>query len=121
MSREYSKNIIPRAKELRKNMTPQEKRIWYDYLAKYPVRFQRQKTIGVYIADFYCAKARLVVEIDGSQHYSDEGLAGDAERTEVLNKMGISVIRFTNRDTEQQFGEVCRTIDEAVKSALKRE
>ena len=118
MSREYNKTIIPRAKELRKNMTPQEKHIWYDFLDKYPVRFQRQKTISNFIADFYCAKAKLVIEIDGSQHYTENGLVYDAERTLILKDIGISVIRFSNREIENNFNNVCRMIDEAVKSRL---
>ena len=118
MSREYNKTIIPRAKELRKNMTPQEKQIWYDFLAKYPVRFQRQKTIGNFIADFYCAKAKLVIEIDRSQHYTEDGIAYDTERTSILKDIGISVIRFSNLEIENNFDNVCRMIDEAVESRL---
>ena len=118
MSREYSKDIIPRAKELRKNMTPQENHIWYDFLRKYPVCFQRQKTIGIFIADFYCAKARLIIEIDGSQHYTEDGLEKDLNRTMILNELGISVIRFTNSEIDKNFDYVCRKINETVKSAL---
>jgi len=119
MSRKYNENLIPRAKELRKNMTPQEKHIWYDFLAGYPVRFQRQKTIGIFIADFYCAKARLIIEIDGNQHYTKEGLASDTERTFILNDLGISVIRFTNFEIEKHFNAVCQMIDETVKTNMK--
>ncbi len=70
MSLEYNKKLIPRAKELRKNMTKQENHLWYDFLRIYPVRFQRQKTIDNYIADFYCHKAKLIIELDGSQHFT---------------------------------------------------
>jgi len=111
--------IIPRAKELRKNMTSQEKHIWYDFLVKYPVRFQRQKTIGNFIADFYCAKAKLIIEIDGSQHYTEDGVEKDSIRTFILNDIGLSVIRFSNRDIENNFNGVCQIIDETVKSAVK--
>ena len=84
MSLEYNKNLIPRAKELRKNATPQENRLWYDFLSKHEVRFQRQKAIGNYIVDFYCYRAGLVIEIDGSQHFTQEGIQKDRFRTEIL-------------------------------------
>ena len=77
MSLPYNHKLIPRAKELRKDATEQEKCLWYKYLSQYPIRFQRQKTIGRFIADFYCAKAKLVIELDGSQHFSNEGKAYD--------------------------------------------
>ena len=85
----YDKKNIPLAKELRKNMTPWERKLWYEFLRYYPVRFQRQKAIGAYIADFYCAKARLVVELDGSQHYEPEQAEKDIQRTVELEKMGL--------------------------------
>ena len=121
MSRKYNKILIPRAKDLRNNMTPQEKHIWYDFLVKYPVRFQRQKTIGNFIADFYCAKAKLIVEIDGSQHYTEEGFINDSVRMSLLNDIGLSVIRFSNHEIEKHFNSVCRMIDETVKSVVKGE
>lgn len=81
MSLPYKKHLIPRAKELRKEATKQENHLWYDFLCSYPVRFQRQKTVGSFIADFYCHKAKLVIELDGSQHYSEQGQAYDEERS----------------------------------------
>ena len=90
----YNKGIIPLAKELRANMTPEEKHLWYDFLREYPIRFQRQKTIGNYIADFYCAEASLVIELDGSQHYEEKNKESDAERTAFLESYGLTVIRF---------------------------
>ena len=84
MSLEYNKELIPRAKELRKNMTRQEKHLWYDYLSAYPVRFQRQKTIGSVIVDFFCAKAKLVVELDGGPHYTRQGKAYDDAISKLL-------------------------------------
>ena len=116
----YNKGIIPLAKELRANMTPEEKHLWCDFLREYPIRFQRQKTIGNYIADFYCARARLVIEIDGSMHGTDENIQKDRERTEYLESIGLSVIRFTNSDVRKRFEGVCLFIDEQVKNLSLR-
>ena len=80
MQRKHNKDIIPTAKMLRKNMTKEEKHLWYDFLRPYPVRFSRQKVLGKYIADFYCAEAKLVIELDGSGHYTEEGKQCDEER-----------------------------------------
>ena len=118
MSLEYNKKNIPLAKALRKNATPQENHLWYDFLSKYEVRFQRQKSIGNFIADFYCHKAKLVIEIDGSQHYTEAGMEKDAFRTEVLSELGLLVVRFSNRQINTNFRGVCEYIDIVVKSAL---
>ena len=83
---EYNKNNISLAKSLRKNMTPWERKLWYNYLRHYNVRFQRQKAIGDYIVDFYCAKARLIIELDGGGHYTTEQQEKDKIRTEYLQK-----------------------------------
>ena len=119
--KQYNKKNIPHAKELRKNMTPWERKLWYDYLRQYPVRFQRQKAIGNYIVDFYCAKAKLVVELDGSQHYEPEAMQKDQERTTFLEKQGLKVLRFTNREIDLQFWQVCEVIDLAVKARYQQE
>ncbi|MBQ8145626.1 MAG: endonuclease domain-containing protein [Clostridia bacterium] len=116
--KKYNKSNIPLAKELRTNMTPEERHLWYDYLRAYPIRFQRQKAIGNYIADFYCAKARLVIELDGSFHGTEENRENDRERTEYLESVGITVIRFTNTDVRKNFREVCLFIDECVRKSL---
>ena len=92
--KEYNRSNIPLAKSLRKNMTKQEKQLWYKFLRTFPVRFQRQKAIGNYIADFYCAKAKLVIELDGGGHYTDEQAAKDAVRTEYLEKQDLTVLRM---------------------------
>ena len=110
MSKPYNRTIIPRAKELRKNMTAQEKHLWYDYLSKLTVRFQRQKVIGSYIVDFYCHAHALVIEVDGSQHYTETGLAHDNERTAYLKCLNLTVIRVTNLEIDKQFAAVCQTI-----------
>ncbi len=118
MSLDYNKNLIPRAKELRNQATPQEDKLWYQFLHKYPVRFQRQKTIGTFIADFYCHKAKLIIELDGSQHFTPEGMSYDAARTAALETYGLNVIRFTNREIDGEFDAVCRKIDHEVSVKL---
>lgn len=119
MIRMYNKNLIPKAQDLRKNMTPQEKKLWYGYLSKYPLRFRRQKPITKYIVDFYCAKAKLVVEVDGNQHYTKEGLAYDEKRTTFLeNVFKLKVIRFKNEEVDNNFQQVCNTIDKVVKERI---
>ncbi len=119
MSLKYNKKLIPRAKELRHNMTKQEKHLWYDFLCKYPVRFQRQKAIDNFIVDFYCHKAKLIVELDGSQHYSEEGMEYDSSRSDILAQYALKVIRFANTDVDKNFADVCVAIDEKVKQRLK--
>ena len=114
----YEKSNIPLAKKLRKNMTDCERKLWYEFLRSYPLRFQRQKVIGKYIADFYCAKAGLVVELDGGEHYEPEQIEYDAERTKYLNEVNIQVLRFTNIEVLNNFYSVCSTIDEYTKSRL---
>ena len=118
MSLGYNKNNVTLAKNLRKNATAQENHLWYDYLSKYKVRFQRQKAIDNFIADFYCHKAKLVIEIDGSQHYNEEGKKNDEFRTEVLEGYDLKVIRFTNAQINTNFCGVCKYIDIVVKAAL---
>ena len=86
-------DLLENARELRREMTPQERKLWYLFLRKYPVKFYKQRIIGPYIVDFYCASAKLVVEIDGSQHYDVAGQAYDAKRTEYLTKLGLRVVR----------------------------
>ncbi len=99
-------------------MTPQEKHLWYDFLNSHPVRFQRQKTIKSFIADFYCHEARLIVEIDGSQHYTEQGLAYDEERTNILKEFNLEVLRFSNYDIDTNFEGVCIAIDKTVKERI---
>ena len=120
MSLDYDKKLTPLAKSLRKNATPQERHLWYDFLRGYTPRFQRQKTIGPYIADFYCHDVCLVIELDGGQHYTEEALAYDAARTEALQTRGLSVLRFTNQEIDSHFPAVCMQIDEAVHGRLNQ-
>ena len=106
----YNKDNIPLAKGLRKNMTPWENKLWYQFLRAFSPRFQRQKAIGDYIADFYCAKARLVVELDGGGHYEPGQAAKDRERTKALEDMGLRILRFSNLDVDKNFPGVCEKI-----------
>ena len=112
----YNKANIPLAKTLRKNMTPWERKLWYDYLRNYPVRFQRQKAIGAYIADFYCAKARLIIELDGGGHFTPEQRDADAARTNALEAMDLTVLRISNLEIDRNFSGVCEAIDLAVQN-----
>ena len=107
----YNKSNIPLAKELRKNMTPWERKLWYEYLRTYPIRFQRQKAIGNYIVDFYCAKARLVIELDGGGHFTPEQVEKDQIRTKELENMNLTVVRICNLDVDKNFRGVCEYID----------
>ena len=113
--KDYNKENIPLAKTLRKNMTPWERKLWYDFLRYYPVRFQRQKAIGNYIADFYCAKVRLVIELDGGGHYTAELARKDEMRTKDLASMNLTVVRICNLDIDRNFSGVCEYIDLTVK------
>jgi len=121
MSLDYNKKNITLAKNLRKNSTPQEKHLWYDFLSKYEIRFQRQKAIDNFIADFYCHKAKLIIEIDGSEHYTEKGIKADNFRTEILEGYDLRVIRFTNRQVDTNFNGVCEHIDTTVKAFLREE
>ena len=114
----YNKSNIPLAKNLRKNMTPWERKLWYECLRNYPIRFQRQKAIGKFIADFYCAKAKLIIELDGGGHYTEEQSKNDELRTKYLNNMGLKVLRICNLDIDKNFYGVCEHIDRVVKLSL---
>lgn len=105
---------------LRNNATSQEKKLWYQFLNKFPVRFHRQKVILSFITDFYCHQAKLVVEVDGSQHDEEENIILDQLRTEKLEMLGIKVLRFTNRDIDYQFDAVCREITNHVEDRIGR-
>lgn len=97
-------------------MTKEERHLWYDFLSGYDVKFYRQKVIGRYIVDFYRSSANLSIELDGSQHFADSmTVQKDSERTVFLNSLGITVMRFTNREVHENFQEICETIDRYVK------
>ena len=101
-------------------MTKEERHLWYDFLRFYPSKFLRQKILGKYIVDFYCAEAKLVIELDGSQHYEAEMMEHDAERSAYLEQYGIRVLRIPNNEVNQNFSGVCEYIDLAVKQSLHR-
>ena len=118
MSLPYDPSLIANARELRRNMTPEEKRLWYHGLRNMAHRFQRQKTIGHYIVDFYCHAARLAIELDGSQHFTEEAKAYDERRTAFLNSQGVAVLRFRNESIEKHLNEVILKIDCVVKERI---
>ena len=119
MSIDYNRKLIPIAKNLRKRMTPEEKKLWYDFLRNYPIRFQRQKTIDNYIVDFYCHQAKLIIEIDGIQHLTDEQLLKDNKRTNILKLYNLQILRFSNTDINYDFDTVCEEIDIFVRHRLQ--
>ena len=119
MYKKHDKSLTPFSQVLRKNMTKEERRLWYDYLRSFPVRFRRQKVIGHYIVDFYCATAMLVIELDGSQHYENDKIIKDEKRTEFLNSFGIKVIRIPNTDINTNFAGVCEYIENLVYERLR--
>lgn len=106
------------AQSLRKNQTKEENHLWYDFLKTYPVQFKRQYQVGPYYVDFYCYRAQLVIELDGSQHYEAEGMTRDMQRTAYLNDQGLKVLRFANTDIWGDFAGVCETIDAEVRKRL---
>ena len=113
----HNPELVGNARQLRKNMTAEERTLWYQYLRTYPVKFYRQRPMGHYIVDFYCAKAGLVVELDGSQHYDEAGLAYDRARTAYLKGLGLKVLRVPNNEIWKNQRGVCEAIDEAVRLA----
>ena len=114
----YDHSNVANAKRLRKEMTPWERRLWYCFLRSYPIRFQRQKCIDRYIADFYCFKAKLVIELDGGGHYDPEARNRDEARTRALEQYGLKVIRICNLDIDRNFEGVCTYIDMEVKERI---
>ena len=110
--------MLPRARELRRSMTPQEQKLWYRFLRKYPVKIYKQRIGESFIVDFYCSKALLVIEVDGSQHYTEQGEAYDLERSAVLERYGLLVLRFSNLEVEQEFDGVCTLIDKTIQSRM---
>ncbi|MEM6433338.1 MAG: endonuclease domain-containing protein [Cyanobacteria bacterium P01_D01_bin.115] len=112
----YNPALIPRAKDLRRNMTQAEKKLWYQYLRTFKYRVFRQRPIHHFIVDFYCPKLKLVIEIDGDSHFSANAQAYDQERSQVLAGYGLQVLRFTNEQVLNSFNEVCEAIEAYVSS-----
>ena len=111
-----NKEFTHLSQQLRKRMTKEESLLWHGFLKKYPLRFRRQYVIGNYIVDFYCHQARLVIEIDGSQHFAQHEIEKDMVRTKYLEAQGLRVLRFTNLEVNRQFYEVCSAIDKMANS-----
>ena len=111
--------MLGTARTLRRNLTPQERKLWYVFLRDYPVKIYKQRIIESFVVDFYCAQARLVIELDGSQHYTEQGKAYDAERSAVLEQYGLLVLRFANNDVDNHFDAVCAQIDSTIQSRLQ--
>lgn len=111
---------IPVARMLRKNLTPEEKHLWFDFLHEFPIRFRRQERIGNYIVDFYCSKAGLVIELDGKWHEEERAQEYDAKRSEYLESLGLVVLRFDNVDVHMDFNNVCNLISDTVEARLKQ-
>ena len=107
----YDRKLKARADYLRKHMTQQEWNLWYFYLRNHKLKWYRQRIIDRFIVDFYCHSAKLVIEIDGKQHYTDQGIVYDTERTQVLQGYGLKVLRYTNQQLECNFQEVCWDIE----------
>jgi very-short-patch-repair endonuclease len=118
MISKHHSHLVPYAKELRKNMTKEEKHLWYDFLRTYKVKFLRQKILGKYIADFYCAEAKLVIELDGSEHYTPEAKRYDEERTAFLSGYDIIVVRILNQEVNRNFYGVCEYINKIVSERI---
>jgi len=115
---DHSEKLNEKAKYLRKNMTWHEKRLWYCFLKDYPLKFYKQRVIHTYIADFYCSKAHLIIELDGSHHYTKNYAEKDDERTEILKSYDLKVIRFSNAEIQNHFEKVCEIIDKIIKIQL---
>ncbi len=120
MERKHNKKLTTNARTLRKNMTKEERHLWYDFLKSYPIRFLRQKVIDNYNGDFYCHSTRLIIELDGSQHYEEKGLLKDKIRTGKMEKRNLTVIRIPNNEVNRNFEGVCQYIDIAVKESLRQ-
>ena len=118
MQRKHNPALTGNAKALRKSMTKEERHLWYDFLRDYPIRILRQKVIDCYIVDFYCHQAKLVVELDGSQHYDEENKKKDMARTIWLESRGLEVLRIPNNEISENFRGVCEYIDRAIQSRL---
>ena len=120
MERKHNKSLTENAKFLRNNMTKEEKHLWYDYFKNCSIKFSRQKVLGRYIADFYSAEAKLVIELDGSQHFEKENRIYDEKRTEFLEQYGIKIIRIPNNEINNNFEGICRYLDKQIEQSLSQ-
>ena len=121
MDRKHNKSLVPNAKELRNNMTKEERHLWYDFLRDCSVRFSRQKVFGKYIVDFYSAEAKMIIELDGSQHFEEAGQSYDAMRDEYLKAYGLTIIRVPNNEINDNFDGVCEYLNNLIKQSLSQQ
>jgi very-short-patch-repair endonuclease len=112
----YNPKLKDRSRTLRSQMTPAEKRLWFGYLQKHKINFTRQKPIDHFIVDFYSPELRLVIEVDGDSHFTEEGYVYDKERTDVLKSYSAVVLRFTNQEVMHSLEEVCLKIESIIQS-----
>jgi very-short-patch-repair endonuclease len=112
----YRRSLTPRARALRRESTPAERKLWHEFLRMLPEKFTRQKPLGGYIADFYCSRQRLVIELDGDSHFFPQAQHNDAVRTRKLQALGIRVLRFTNTEVMETFEAVCVRIRQGLES-----
>ena len=120
MQHKHNKLLVPFARQQLKDMSKEERHLWYDFLRSYPVRLSRQKVLGKYIVDFYSAEAKLVIELDGAQHFDKEIIARDVERTAFLEGYGLRVLRIPNNEVNRNFNGVCEYIDDACEQSLSQ-
>ncbi len=113
-------SLLPLARQLRREMTPHERKLWYLFARTYPVKIYKQRIIQSYIVDFYCAAAKLVIELDGSQHFEDDGQKSDAARTAALQSLGLMVLRFSNAEIDHEFPAVCEQIDRIIQERVRQ-
>jgi len=121
MDRKHNKSLVQNAKELRKNMTKEERHLWYDFLRGHQARFTRQKVLGKYIVDFYSARAKMIIELDGSQHFEEAGINYDTKRDEYLKAYGLKIIRIPNNEINNNFDGVCEHLDILIKQSLSQQ
>jgi len=121
VQRKHNAQLVVLARQLRREMTKEEKRLWYDFLRGHPARFSRQKVLGKYIVDFYSARARLVIELDGSQHYEAGNVEKDAQRTAFLEGYSLTVIRIPNNEINRNFQGVCEYIEDKVNRSIRQQ
>ena len=119
MPQQYDRMMTHRAKELRKDMTPWERKLWYTYLRHYPQHIYKQRIIGPFIVDFYCDAAKLAIELDGSQHFTEKESEYDASRSAYLKGLGIEVLRIPNIEVDRHFKEVCEQIDLLIRQRIQ--
>jgi len=116
MKIQKNNGLLKNARILRRQMTPHERKLWYLFLKTYPVKIYKQRIIENYIVDFYCAAAKIVIEIDGSQHYTEDGLYQDGNRSYIFEKYGLKVLRYSNREIDREFQKVCDSIHHEIES-----